>query len=411
MKITSCRFCKYPLTTVLKLGKMPTVNHFLSAEDLKKREPKFPLNLCFCEKCALVQIDEVVPPEKLFRHYHYLTAASQPLVEHFRGFAEECRDRHYLGKGSKCVDIGANDGTLLFQLQHHGAETVMGIDPSLNAIEAAKKIGIKVVPYMFSEKTAKQIAAEYGKFSMVTGTNVFAHTHEIESFLKGAAHLLKKDGVLILEFAHLLEMVAKTQFDVIYHEHISFFSLHALMPFFRKLGLEIFDAKKVLTQGGSLRIYARHMRGKKTGRITESMKAIIQEENENYLNELPTLSRFAADVRHFRTQLRDLIHQLKSHKKKIVGYGAPAKGVILLNYCQLGPRDISYLVDSTDLKQGKFFPGNHIPVFSEQKLENDDFDYVLLLSWNFQEVILKKLETYRKKGVKVIIPFPKLRVI
>jgi len=410
MHIKQCRACnQQALLPVLRLGNMPLVNHFLSNEDLRGEEPKFPLNLCVCSSCSLAQLDHVVPPAKMFRRYHYLTSASRPLLEHFRALAQTCMQRGFIKKGSKVLDIGANDGTLLFEIQKFGCD-VLGVDPSLNAIEEAKKIGIEVLPHLFDVKVAEALRRKYGKFDLITGTNVFAHTHEIVSFLKGAKMLLGKKGVLILEFAHLLDMVLKNQFDVIYHEHICYFTLRALMPFFKKHGLEIFDASKVLTQGGSLRIYICHPESH-VKRHPENLQAIFQEEADTHLHEMATLRRFAEEVHSFRDEFRELLTSLSANGKKIVGFGAPAKGVILLNYAKAGSREISYLVDSTELKQGRFFPGNHIPVFSERKLENDSFDYVLILSWNFQDAILEKLEPYRKKGVKVIIPFPKLRVI
>jgi hypothetical protein len=205
-------------------------------------------------------------------------------------------------------------------------------------------------------------------------------------------------------------MVVKNQFDVIYHEHVSFFSLSPLVNLFNQFDLHIFDAKKILTQGGSLRIYVKHRKGSKNA-VSEGLKAILREEKENHINEIETLKCFAAEVHQFKIDLRKLIAGIKKKGHKIVGLGAPAKGVILLNYCNIGVSDIDYIVDSTPLKQGRFLPGSHIPVYAERKLESDVSDYFLLLAWNFQDEILKKIEPLRAKGAKVIIPFPKLRVI
>lgn len=409
MRIKECRICSNgDLSVILRLGKMPAVNYFPTREELSKPQPRYPLNLCFCRTCGLVQLDEVVPPEKLFRNYHYLTSASTPLIVHFRSLAVDCRARKFFTKRGKVLDIGANDGTLLLEFKKLGTK-VLGVDPALNAVEAAQKIGITVLPHFFNHRMARTIRAKYGRFNIITSTNVFAHTHDIKSFLRGVKILLAPEGVLILEFAHLLDMVVKNQFDVIYHEHLSFFSLQPLLRFFNEFDMEVFDAKKVLTQGGSLRIYVR----KKTSSFSpsENLQEVLEEEKENHIDEQPTLKRFASDVQQFRDDLRQLVHDIRKKKHKIVGYGAPAKGVILLNYCGFDAHEIEYLVDSTELKQGRLFPGTHIPVYSERTLESSYSDYFLLLSWNFQDAILEKIAPYRRQGAKVIIPFPKLRVI
>ena len=410
MRVKACRICEEDsLVRVLPLGNMPPVNYFPTRQELGKHTKRYPLNLCLCPNCGLVQLDEVAPAEELFRNYHYLTAASKPLIDHFRSLARECFNRRFIGARGKILDIGANDGTLLFQFQKLGAKA-LGVDPSLNAVAAAKKIGVEVLPTFFSEKVAQEIRSKRGTFQMITATNVMAQTDDVEGLLRGVKTLHAPKGIFVAEFAHLLDMIVKNQFDVIYHEHLSYFSFKPLLRLFETNDFKIIDAKKILTQGGSLRIYARHRQEASQTR-SESLDAILQEEKENYITDLSTLQRFAQEVEQFRRDMRKLIHDIKKRGKKIVGVGAPAKGVILLNYCGIGAAEIDYIVDSTPLKQGRFFPGENIPVYAEQKLESDQHDYFLLLSWNFQEAILEKLQPYRAKGAKVIIPFPKLRVI
>lgn len=410
MHIKTCRVCEQnSLKQILALGDMPPVNYFPTEKELGHPPKQYPLNLCLCKNCGLVQLDEVAPCEKLFENYHYLTSASRPLIDHFRALAEESVARRFAHPGDKVLDIGANDGTLLFEFQKKGFKT-LGVDPSLNAVEAAHRIGIEVIPSFFSEKAAEAIHHKHGQFNIITATNVLAHTDDVRGFLRGVNRLLAPKGVFIVEFAHLLDMVVKNQFDVIYHEHLSYFSFSPLEKLFEMFDLKIFDGKKILTQGGSLRIYAMHKDHVRHG-ASPSLDSIIQEEKENSITDLTTLQRFAMQVQQFREDFRELIFDIKKKKRKIVGVGAPAKGVILLNYCDVGASEIDYIVDSTPLKQGRFFPGSHIPVYAEQKLESDHQDYFLLLSWNFQETILEKLKPYREHGAKVIIPFPKLRVI
>jgi novobiocin biosynthesis protein NovU/D-mycarose 3-C-methyltransferase len=399
------------LTPILDLGAIPAVNVFPSHDEPSADEARYPLRLCLCNDCGLVLLDEVIPPEALFRTYHYLTSASQPLVEHFAELALECRARGFVVPGANVLDIGANDGTLLHALRQVGARP-LGIDPAQNAVEQARQRGIPVLPAFFGETAAEDLATRFGRFDLITCTNVFAHTDGVKAFLAGVRRLLAPGGTVIMEVAHLLDIVVKTQFDSIYHEHVSYLSLRPLDQLFRQCGLEIFDAKKVLTQGGSLRIYARARAGIE-GAPSERLVALRREEDEYRIHELATLRRFAEDVEAIRRDLRRLVSEIRQRRCKIVGLGAPAKSVTLLNYCDIGNEDIAYIVDSTPLKQGRYLPGTRIPVRPESALAEDDrpCDYFLLLAWNFQEHILRKIASHRDAGLKVIVPFPRPHVL
>ena len=419
MKVTSCRVCSATsLTPVLDLGETPAANYFLSREELSCEQTKYPLRLCGCQACGFVMLDEVVAPEAQFRDYHYLTSASAPLVEHFADLARDCEARGWVTPGTRVLDIGANDGTLLNELRRLGASP-LGIDPARPAVRRAAERGLTVLPYFFSDALAARLRSEMEAFDLITCTNVFAHVDDVAGFLAGVARLLGRDGVVVMEVAHLLDMVVKRQFDVIYHEHVSYFSLRTLMRLFAQSGLEILDACKVATQGGSLRIYARRQTAASSPSASSfaarsgSLCAIREEEERFRIHELATLQHFADDVRAFRHDLRVLVSDIRKRRQKIVGLGAPAKGVTLLNFCGLGPDDIAYLVDSTDLKQGRFLPGVQIPVYAEEALQRDErpCDYFLLLSWNFQDRMLETITPYRANGAKVILPFPRLRVI
>jgi novobiocin biosynthesis protein NovU/D-mycarose 3-C-methyltransferase len=390
---------------------MPAVNVFMPNVARSVAAPRYPLRLCLCEACGLVTLDEVVPPETLFRTYHYLTSASQPLIEHFAGLVADCQDRGVVTPGMKVLDIGANDGTLLRAFERVGART-LGVDPARNAVERARRYGIRVLPTLFGLVTAEAMAPEHGTFDVITCTNVFAHTDDVRGFLAGVIRLLSPQGLVVMEFAYLLDIVVKGQFDSIYHEHVSYLSLRPLESLFRACGLEIVDAVQVLTQGGSLRIYARPP-GAADRANRARLVALRQEEDEHHIHELATLRRFAEDVRRFRTDLRVLVADVRRRGLKIVGLGAPAKGVVLLNYCGIGADDIAYIVDSTELKQGRYLPGTGIPVYAEEALATDPrpCDYFLLLSWNFQEYLMAKIERFRADGARVIVPFPTLRVI
>lgn len=409
MRVTSCRVCYgRNIVPVLDLGMMPAPNRFPETVADFQAEELFPLRFCRCEDCGLAMIDEIVDPTKLFSTYHYLTSASSPLVTHFQELALESKKRFKLTGKTRVLDIGANDGTLLLEFKRLGAQT-LGIDPAKNVVIIAKTKGIDVVPEFFSHTLASKIRRQQGVFNIITATNVFAHTHDIHDFTNGVKKLLAPNGVFIVEFAHLLEMFDKKFFDVIYHEHLSFFALEPLLPFFAGHGLKVFDVKKILTQGGSLRLYVTHADGRH--KVTLAVNKIIKEERRHELHQRASFEDFAKHIQAYRSSLRTHLQKLKRQKKKVVGVGAPAKGVILLNYCRIDDQLIDYLVDSTPLKQHRFMPGVHIPVFSEEKLAEEHVDYFLLLAHNFQSTILQKLLPYRERGAKVILPFPTITVV
>lgn len=409
MRVTSCRVCNgRNIVPILDLGMMPAPNRFPETKDDFQSEELFPLRFCRCEDCGLAMIDEIVDPEKLFSTYHYLTSASAPLITHFRELAVESKQRFKLTRTSRVLDIGANDGTLLLEFKAVGAQT-LGIDPAENVVMIAKTKGIDVLPKFFSHRLAKKIRGEQEAFNVITATNVFAHTHDIHDFTNGVKELLAPDGVFIVEFAHLLEMFGKKFFDVIYHEHLSFFALEPLLAFFAGHDLKVFDVKKILTQGGSLRVYVTHTKSRH--RVTATVQKVINEERRHGLHQRASFETFARHVQAYRASLRAYLQKLKRRKQKVVGVGAPAKGVILLNYCRIDDQLIDYLVDSTPLKQHRFMPGVHIPVYPEEHLAEEKVDYFLLLAHNFQSTILQKLTPYRDRGAKVILPFPKITVV
>lgn len=410
MKVTNCRVCGgRNIRLVLDLGMMPAPNKFPEKEADFQNEELFPLRFCRCEDCGLALIDEVVDPEKLFSTYHYLTSASSPLITHFRELAAESKKSFGLTSKTKVLDIGANDGTLLLEFKALGVKT-LGVDPAKNVVLIAKTKGITVLPEFFSHTLAKKMRKRYGQFNIITATNVFAHTNDIHDFVNGVRELLAPNGVFMAEFAHLLEMFRNRFFDVIYHEHLSFFALYPLIKFFEGHGMKIFDVRKVLTQGGSLRMYVSHAKSHRH-KVLPSVKRIIGEESAAGLHQREAFEKFAGQASDYRAQLRSLLQKLKREGKKIVGVGAPAKGVILLNYCRIDGELVDYLVDSTPLKQHRFMPGVHIPVYPEEKLAEERVDYFLLLAYNFRDEILQKLSPYRDQGAKVIIPFPEIEIV
>lgn len=396
MSMTTCRWCGGKLTVILSLGKMPIVNYFPSREGTNK-EKRYPLTFCVCRRCGLAQLGQVIAPEKIFGRYHYLTGASGPLVHELESFAKESIRRYRLKKGARVLDIGSNDGTLLKAFQILGMSG-LGIEPASAIARGAISRGIPTINAFFTSTQAKKIRKKYGQFDLVTATHVLANIVDLHDFFSGIGEVLSPRGIFILEVGSLADLIKKSQFDSIYHEHYSYFSSAVLQKILRSVGMTIFGVTHQSAQGGSLRIAAsrsdnrrgNNLQGKREGEISKKEYA-----------------QFAKHVREIRRRVREIIRRdLKG--KVVVGFGAPAKGVTLLNYCGLDQTDIAFVVDSTPEKQGKFVPGTRIPVFAEAYLIGKRVDAILVLSWNYREEIFKKIKQLVRHPVTVIMPFPKL---
>lgn len=395
MRITHCRFCQGKLSKVLSLGKMPIVNYFPAKEELVL-EKKYPLEFCVCQQCGLAQLGFLIPPQRIFRAYHFLTGASKPLVLHLNKLSDLCIKECKLNSRSNVLDIGCNDGSFLLNFKKNKMKT-LGVEPAFNMAQFAQSRGLTVIPEFFDYALAKNILAAHGRFDLITATRVLANIIELNDFVRGVKLLLSPKGTFVVEVGSLSEMLTKFQFDAIYHEHFSYFSFATLQKLIKKHGLSIFKLEKSLFQGGELRIFATHSK-----RVTRELR-MDEGISEN------DFATFAKNVRQFKRNLRKLFTDLKG--TTVAGFGAPAKGVTLLNYCGIGKDHIAFIVDSTPLKQGRFLPGLHIPIFPEEHLEEKSVDYILLLAWNYKDQILRKIRKLTKKGTKVIIPFPKLEVI
>lgn len=353
---------------------MPIVNYF-PVRGEAGGEKRYPLTLCICTSCGLAQVKETIAPEKLFRRYHYITGACLPLVRDLHQFAGNYRARNVL-------DIGSNDGTLLSEFQKQGS-VVLGVEPA--AVEAH----VPTIHDFFSCTLARTIKKTHGTFDVVTAMHVLANIPNLGDFLHGVQEVLSDNGTFIIEVGSLEDMVKYSQFDSIYHEHYSYFSKNTLTSILAGSGFRIVKIEKIQTQGGSWRVTA--VKGK------TMIKNVVS-------------GTFNIHVSAFRKKLRTLIQ--KDYKgKTVVGFGAPAKGVTLLNYCGLGPKDIACVVDSTPQKQGRLVPGVRIPVYAEEKLAQIRPDAILVLSWNYREEIVRKIKKLVTRPVSVIMPFPKLEVI
>ena len=405
---TNCRICKSSnLEKILDLGKMPLANAFLKEEDLSKPEKKFPLTVYFCKNCSLLQLLDVVNPEILFRHYYYLTSTSKPLADHFIGLGQNLVDRFIESKNDLVIDIGGNDAVLLDSIKNRCR--VLNIEPAENIAKISKKKGVDTISKFFTEDLAKRIFRKYGSAKVITASNVFAHIDNLDDIIKAVKVLLDKKGVFIIEVhwvGNLLGLVDIGGFDQIYHEHLSYFSLLSLERLVNQFGLKIFDVKLIPVHGQSLQVYV-----SKNYKISESVNEFLTQEKSLGLDKIEAYVNFAEKVEKNKSELRNLLSRLKKENKKIVGYGAAAKGNTLLNYFQIDNKILDFIVDDSPLKQGLYTPGTRIPIFSAERLKKDQPDYLLLLAWNYAESILKKEQKLRDKGVKFIIPVPGVKIV
>jgi len=407
--LNKCRICKsQKLFKFIDLGPMPIPNGFLEEKDLNKTESKYELSCLICENCELVQLSNIVNPDLMFKNYVYVPSVSMMMMDNFRDLSLQAYNDFGLNQDSLVVDIGSNDGSLLLFFKGHGTR-VLGVDPAENLAKIAKMKGIPTEVKLFNSKNAKILKNKYGQADVITATNVVAHINDLHDFFEGVSDLLSKNGVLITEFPYLVELIRGNEFDTIYHEHLSYFALKPWLKLVESNDFEIIRLKKLSTHGGSIRLTHRRKAGKNKKTNSKIDFLIAQEESDFYNKK--TLRGFATRVATLKIELLNLLNNLKKKGKRIVGYGAAAKGNILTNYFNIGPEILDYIVDSTPYKQGLFTPGKHIPVYAENRLTIDRPNYVLILAWNFADEIIEKEKDFRKNGGKFIIPIPKLKIV
>lgn len=408
-RVKKCRICGgTKLFEFLSLGKMPIPNGFLSKKELKQSEPFYPLGTYVCKNCWLVQLTHVIPAEIMFKNYLYIPSTSTIMLNHFKKFAENVIKDFNLTSNDLVIDIGSNDGTLLGYFKDCEIKT-LGVDPASNLAQVARLKGINTIDDFFTENLAKGIVKEFNKAKIITATNVIAHVDNIHNLVAGINLLLEKNGTFIMEFPYFVDLLEKNEFDTIYHEHLSYFSIKPLIELFKSHKMYIYNIKKKHVHGGSIRVYVAKEGSKYL--INPAVRNFIKEELLRKLNKLEAYEDFGRRVKTIRRDLKIYLKKIKSQGKTIVGYGASAKGNVLLNYCKIGNNLLDYIVDSIFYKHGKFTPGTHIPIYPEIRLEKDPPHYALLLAWNFADEIIRKQTKYRKKGGQFIITIPYLRLI
>lgn len=403
-KVKECRICGgEEFSEILDLGDIPPVDNFIEGDE---KAESYPLKLMICENCDLVQLSYVVPKEKLFNSdYAYDMSVTDEGVKHFHEMADEL-DAKYPDHDS-VVDIGSNTGVLLEGFISNGWE-VLGVEPSQNIYEKAREKGIPTINKFFSEKTAEGVVENHREKDLVTATNVFAHVDDLHDFLNGVKTLLKQDGVFVFEVPYLKNLLEKNEFDTIYHEHLSYFSVKPLRNLFGQHGMAIIDIEPQKIHGGSLRI---HVANEGEYEKTETVQRYVEREETDSIHSIENLENFRERVKEIREELKELIDELSSKGKTIAGIGAPAKGVVLLNYYSLDKEKIPYVSEKSDIKIGKKVPGTRNKVVSDQTLIERNPDYALLLPWNFSDTIMENLDEYIENGGKIIIPVPEPRIV
>lgn len=408
-KREACRACGAgELSLFLSLGQMPLANSFLRSPEEFDDEAFFPLDLYFCQTCSLVQLLDVIAPEILFRNYIYVTGTSDTIEAHNVKYSDSVVDLLSLKSEDLVVEIASNDGSLLKCFQRHGVRT-LGVEPATNIAEQARARGIATISQFFNSTVARELRETYGPAKAVIGNNVLAHVDEIQDFLGGCLELLDEDGLVVIEVPYLRDLIERVEYDTVYHEHLCYFSVTALLRLFARVGLSIVRLDHFPVHGGSLRVYAGPQR-RHQGH-NEAALALAQEERMAGLTDLALYERFAADVKRSRDALFELVNNLTSQGKEIAGYGAPAKGNTLLNFCGIDWRLIPYTVDKSELKVGLYTPGTHIPVLPVSTLLERQPDYAVVLAWNFAEEIIRQQGEYRARGGQFIIPVPQARVV
>jgi len=406
----NCRFCNTQLTqTFCDLGMSPLSNAYLKPEQLQQMEPFYPLHAYVCEHCYLVQLQEFQSPENIFSDYAYFSSYSESWLKHAKTYTEYMIERFKFNNSSQIIELASNDGYLLQYFKQQDIP-VLGIEPAENVAKIAQAAGIPSVIKFFGIQTAKELVNEGKQADLLLGNNVLAHVPDINDFVGGMKLLLKPDGIITMEFPHLLRLIEQNQFDTIYHEHFSYLSFSTVEKIFAKHGLTLFDVEELTTHGGSLRIFAKHTEDN-THPLTHRLKELRQLEIQQGLGDIGTYQIFAESVRETKRKILEFLIQTKQANKTIVAYGAPAKGNTLLNYCGIRDDFIDYTVDISPHKQGLFLPGTHIAIHHPDKIKETKPDYLVILPWNLKDEIIEQMAYIREWGGQFVTLIPHVEVV
>jgi hypothetical protein len=404
----SCRFCGVALTTTfVDLGMSPLCESFVTPERANVAEPFFPLHVRVCDVCKLVQLESYVAPEDIFTDYAYFSSYSSSWVDHARRYVQMIVERLALDESSFVVELASNDGYLLRHFLGTGVR-MLGIEPAENVAAAAEELGVETVTEFFGTALARELVQQRGHADLVIGNNVLAQVPELNDFVAGVAELLTSDGTATFEFPHLLRLIEEAQYDTIYHEHFSYFSLLTIVQIMRAHELDVYDVEELTTHGGSLRVYVSRLGAQP---VREPVEALLAREREAGLDRISAYADFGARVNESKRALLDLLIGLRRKGKQVVGYGAPGKGNTLLNYCGIRTDFLDYTVDRNPHKHGLLLPGTRIPIDPPERIAETRPDYILVLPWNLLDEISKQLSYAAEWGARLIVPIPVARVV
>ena len=399
-----CRICQADaLQNVLDLGIQPLANSFIAPDEAGKPEARYPLELARCASCGHVQLSLTVPPEIMFRNYLYVSGTSDTIPAHFAAYAKDVAER-FVPKGGLVVEIGSNDGTLLRAFDRDSVR-VLGVEPARNIAAMANAAGIPTLEEFFGEAIARDIAAKHGRASAIIGNNVVAHIDDLHGLMNGVSALLEERGVFVAEFPYLVDLLEKTAYDTIYHEHLSYFSVGSIVDLAARHQMKVVDVRRVGVHGGSIRVFI-----SRDGEPSSEVTKLVALEKAMRLRDGAPLDAFVEAVHRQREDLMRVLADIRT-SRRIAGYGAPAKGNTLLNYCEIDRSVLDFIVDRSPLKHGLLTPGTHIPVEPPERLLASDIRDTLLLAWNFADEILRQQEAYRSRGGRFIVPIPSARVV
>ena len=407
----NCRFCKAPLEHVfIDLNNSPASNSFLSKEQLNEPEIFYPLKVYTCTKCFLVQVDEYKKSDAIFdKDYVYFSSYSKDWLAHSNAYTKKMTSRFGLNTESLVIEIASNDGYLLQYFKEKNIP-VLGIEPTANTAKVAMDKGIKTIVDFFGVRLAKELASKNMKADLLLGNNVLAHVPDIVDFVGGMKILLKENGIITMEFPHFVQLINNNQFDTIYHEHFSYLSFYTVKQIFESAGLKLFDVEELPTHGGSLRIYATHAENDNQP-VSENVQLLLDKEFSYGINKIEYYSGFTQKAFSAKVQLLDFLIEQKKQNKKVVAYGAAAKGNTLLNYCGVKNDLIDFVVDANPHKQNKFLPASHIPVVDESEIKKAKPEFVIILPWNLKSEITKQLSYIKDWGAKFVILIPEIEII
>jgi SAM-dependent methyltransferase len=406
--MATCRFCSAPLRdTFVDLGMSPLCESYLTAEQINARESFYPLHVRVCRACFLVQLEAYVSGEDIFTEYAYFSSYSDSWVEHARRYTDQAVDRLGLTERSFVAEVASNDGYLLQHFVQRGIP-VLGIEPARNVAAVAEQKGVRTVTEFFGVESARRLAKRHGRADLIVGNNVLAQVPDLNDFVGGMPLLLAPNGTVTLEFPHLARLIEGNQFDTIYHEHYSYFSLYTTERIFAASGLRVYDVEELPTHGGSLRIWGCHAADPR--RETPRLRALRARELVDGVDQLRYYADFGQRVVRTKHRLLEFLIQARRDGKTIAGYGAPGKGNTLLNYCGIRGDFLEYTVDRNPYKQGLFLPGTHIPIHRPERLEQTRPDYIFILPWNIKDEIMAQLEYARAWGARFVVPIPEVQV-